>query len=163
MPALSEDDQSAVIMWTTAAFCPGILFLGLPKIAIVLLLDRLLDPTKFVRVFLWGIVGISQASFICLIGLLLGRCNPPMRLWDQNVEGECMDIQVVTNFAVFAGGLSYLFCVNLSFTRVLTVFPAFSAFVDVVLAVYPTMALFRTPMTLKRRLSLSVVLGIGLV
>ncbi|KFA54274.1 hypothetical protein S40293_07831, partial [Stachybotrys chartarum IBT 40293] len=143
MPALSEDDQSAVIMWTTAAFCPGILFLGLPKIAIVLLLDRLLDPTKFVRIFLWGIVGISQASFICLIGLLLGRCNPPMRLWDQNVEGECMDIQVVTNFAVFAG--------------------AFSAFVDVVLAVYPTMALFRTPMTLKRRLSLSVVLGIGLV
>ncbi|KAH7313877.1 hypothetical protein B0I35DRAFT_513461 [Stachybotrys elegans] len=143
MAILSDRQQQDVVMWTTAAFCPGIMFFGLPKVAIVLLLVRLLDPPKGFRIFLWSLIAISQVSFICLIGLLLGRCNPPARMWNPAVDGDCMDIHIVTDFAMFTG--------------------AFSAFIDVVLAVYPAFVLLQTKMPLRRKVGLTVVLGVGAV
>jgi hypothetical protein len=144
MPSLSYEQQSATVMWTTATFCPGIMFFGLPKVAIVILLVRLLDPSKWIRRMFWIMLSINQAAHITLIGLLLGRCNPPAHMWDpRNVAGDCLPEDVVVNFALFTA--------------------AFSAFIDVALAVYPVLILIQTPMMGRRKLGLCIVLGTGAI
>jgi hypothetical protein len=143
MLVLSEVDGQDVIFFTLLAFCPGILFFGLPKLAVLMLLVRLLNPAKWLKRFFWVTVWISQLSFICLIGLIIGRCNPPKKMWKTDTAGKCLKMSIVTDFAVYVG--------------------AMSAFVDVVLAVYPAVVLFRTPMSLRRRIGLTATLGIGAI
>lgn len=160
MPVLSQDDREGVILWTTVAFCPGILFFGLPKLAALTLVVRLLDPKKWLRRFLWSIVIISQLSFICLICLVMGRCRPFKSLYKLDVEGHCMSIKVVADFGVYVGGTWQPTSV-LPVIRKLTSSTALSALVDVILAVYPAVVLFRMPMSLRRRIGLTASLGLG--
>ncbi|KXH39960.1 integral membrane protein [Colletotrichum simmondsii] len=47
MSLLSIEQQEGAILWTTAAFCPGIMSFGLPKLAVVSLLVRLMNPDRY--------------------------------------------------------------------------------------------------------------------
>ncbi|KAI8298148.1 hypothetical protein K4K59_002972 [Colletotrichum sp. SAR11_240] len=44
MKLLSTEQKQGAILWTTAAFCPGIMSFGLPKLAVISLLTRLMNP-----------------------------------------------------------------------------------------------------------------------
>ncbi|KAI8179305.1 hypothetical protein KHU50_003050 [Colletotrichum sp. SAR 10_65] len=44
MKLLSDEQKQGAILWTTAAFCPGIMSFGLPKLAVISLLTRLMNP-----------------------------------------------------------------------------------------------------------------------
>ncbi|KAK1638742.1 hypothetical protein BDP81DRAFT_479826 [Colletotrichum phormii] len=46
MSILSTEQQEGAILWTTAAFCPGVISFGLPKLAVVSLLVRLMNPDR---------------------------------------------------------------------------------------------------------------------
>ncbi|KAE9577985.1 hypothetical protein CGCF415_v009686 [Colletotrichum fructicola] len=122
MKLLSTEQKQGAILWTTAAFCPGIMSFGLPKLAVISLLTRLMNPGA---------------------GLLLGRCTPARSLWDFSVTGQCFSKQILVAYCIYAG--------------------AFSAFVDVYLAVYPAIVLFGLQMSTKKKVALSCALGIGSV
>ncbi|TLS28553.1 hypothetical protein PpBr36_01430 [Pyricularia pennisetigena] len=141
MAALSQDQQSGAILWTTVGFVPGLLSFGLPKLAVVSLLTRLLNPKRFHKWFLWWLGLWCLASVIVTGILLLVRCTPANSLWDFSVEGTCFDVQYLIDFGLYAG--------------------SFSAFVDVYLAIYPAVVLFNLQLSLKKKLALSSALGIG--
>ncbi|KAF9871286.1 hypothetical protein CkaCkLH20_11207 [Colletotrichum karsti] len=143
MTLLSTEQQQGAILWTTAAFCPGIMSFGLPKMAVVSLLTRLMNPGKYHKWFLWWMAIWCQLTLFVTAGLLLGRCMPARSLWDFSVPGTCFDVSILVNFCIYAG--------------------AFSAFVDVYLAVYPAIVLFSLQMSTKKKIALSCALGIGSV
>ncbi|KAL0943430.1 uncharacterized protein CTRU02_201316 [Colletotrichum truncatum] len=141
MTLLSVEQQQGAILWTTAAFCPGIMSFGLPKLAVVSLLTRLMNPGKYHKWFLWWMAIWCQLTLFVTAGLLLGRCMPARSLWDFSIEGTCFDVSILVAYCIYAG--------------------AFSAFVDVYLAVYPAIVLFRLQMATKKKVALSCALGIG--
>lgn len=101
---LTKEEQEGVAFWTTIAFCTGIMTLSIPKLAVVSLLVRILNPGRFHKWFLWGIVIWCQISFIAAIGLLLGRCTPLHSLWDFSVKGSCFDVNALVSYGIYASG-----------------------------------------------------------
>lgn len=163
MKLLSTEQKQGAILWTTAAFCPGIMSFGLPKLAVISLLTRLMNPGRYHKWFLWWMGIWCQLTLFVTAGLLLGRCTPARSLWDFSVTGKCFSKQILVAYCIYAGGMTTLFATQLS--APLTQFSptAFSAFVDVYLAVYPAIVLFGLQMSTKKKVALSCALGIGSV
>ncbi|EXF74539.1 integral membrane protein [Colletotrichum fioriniae PJ7] len=78
MSLLSIEQQEGAILWTTAAFCPGIMSFGLPKLAVVSLLVRLMNPGRYHK---WS-------------------------LWDFSVKGTCFDVNILVAYCIYAGSFS---------------------------------------------------------
>ncbi|KAG7062682.1 integral membrane protein [Colletotrichum scovillei] len=158
MSLLSIEQQEGAILWTTAAFCPGIMSFGLPKLAVVSLLVRLMNPDRYHKWFLWWMGIWCQLTLFVTAGLLLGRCTPARSLWDFSVKGTCFDVNILVAYCIYAGLLHNEALLLVADTcRCL----AFSAFVDVYLAVYPAVILFGLQMAIKKKIALSCALGIG--
>ena len=101
---LTTEQQQGVILWTTIAFVFGIVTLSVPKLAVVSLLVRILDPGRFHKWFLWAIVIWCQMSFVAAIGVLLGHCTPARSMWDFSVKGTCFDMSIVVGYGIYASG-----------------------------------------------------------
>ncbi|OHE92499.1 integral membrane protein [Colletotrichum orchidophilum] len=140
---LTLEQQQDGVLWTTAAQCPGIMSFGLPKLAVVSLLTRLLNPGVYHKWFLWWMGIWCQLTLFVTVGLLIGRCTPASSLWDFSIKGTCLSPDILINFSLYAG--------------------TFSAFVDVYLAMYPAIVLFRLQMAFKKKVVLSCALGIGAI
>lgn len=140
---LSQHQAEQVRLWTFAAFMPGVLVLGLPKVAVVTLLNRLLNPSKWHRRFLWGMVIWCLLSNLATIGTLAGQCTPTRAMWNFDMVPTCVNPDHIIGFSIYSG--------------------AYNAFVDIYLAVYPAIVLFKLQMKMKKKIVLSLALGIGAV
>ncbi|KAK2053312.1 integral membrane protein [Colletotrichum caudatum] len=143
LDVLTLQQQQSIMLWSTAAQCPGIMSFSLPKLAVICLLTRLLEPGVFHKWFLWWMGIWCQLTLVATVAILVGRCTPARSLWDFSVAGTCFDPSILINYSIYAG--------------------TFSAFVDVYLAVYPAIVLFKLQMRLKKKLALSCALGIGAI
>ncbi|KAI1323499.1 integral membrane protein [Xylariaceae sp. FL0255] len=138
---LSTQQQEETIMWTIAGFCPGVMSFGLPKLAVVVLLTRLLNPGRLHAAFLWFLGVATILVLAATVGVLVGRCQPSRAQWDFSVPGTCFSTMVLASYCIFAG--------------------AWSAFVDFYLAFYPASVLFNLRLPLRKKLALSCALGLG--
>ncbi|KAI1259140.1 integral membrane protein [Xylariaceae sp. FL1019] len=139
---LTTQQQQASILWTTAGFCPGVFSFGLPKLAVVVLLTRLLNPGRLHAAFLWFLGITTILVLAATVGVLVGRCQPAQAQWDFSIkEKTCFSTTTLASYCIFAG--------------------SWSAFVDFYLAFYPSFVLFGLQMALKKKLVLSCALGIG--
>jgi hypothetical protein len=139
---LTDEQKSGAILWTMVGFCPGILSFGIPKLAVIALLSRLMNPSRKHRIFLWTLGVFCVLSLLGCVVVLFGRCTPSRSLWDFDVQPEsCFDVWILVNYAIYAG--------------------TFSAFTDLYLAVYPAIVLFSLRMNLRKKLALSGALGVG--
>ncbi|KAK8862590.1 integral membrane protein [Apiospora arundinis] len=141
---LNLEQKQGAILWTTAAFCPGILSFGLPKLAVIALLTRILNPSRAHLWFLWTMGIVCTASLLATVGVLLGQCTPARSLWTFSItEKTCFDKKILIDYCVYAGSIS--------------------AFVDLYLAIYPSLVLLKLQMPIKKKLALCAALGIGSV
>ncbi|KAI1337190.1 integral membrane protein [Xylariaceae sp. FL0016] len=141
---LTIAQQQGSILWTTVGFCPGVMSFGLPKLAVVVLLRRLLVPGRLHGAFLWFLGIFTQLVLFATVGVLIGRCYPARAQWDFSItEKTCFSTHILASYYIFAG--------------------AWSAFVDFYLAFYPAIVLSKLQMTLKKKLAFSLALGIGSV
>lgn len=103
MDTLTQSQQEGAILWTTAAFCPGIMSFGFPKLGVIILLIRLLNPGRAHRYFLWALGIWCQLTLFATVGVLLGRCRPARSLWNFDIKGECFDTQILVAYCIYAG------------------------------------------------------------
>ncbi|KAJ5958956.1 uncharacterized protein N7479_006106 [Penicillium vulpinum] len=133
------------LMWNMISFIFGIISFALPKLAVAALLHRILNPNKIQRIVVWGLV--IMVSIIALINILIyvTMCDPPQALWKTSMvvrgEATCRNVWILVNYATFNG--------------------AFSAFVDLFLAIYPGMVLYKLQMSLRKKIALTAALGMG--
>lgn len=102
---LTTPQQEKTILYTIAAFMPGVLSFGLPKMAVISLLTRLLNPSKKHRWFLWWMGYWCMLTLFATCGVLIGQCYPARSLWDFSVEGSCMPKSVLIAYCQYAGGM----------------------------------------------------------
>ncbi|KAH6640166.1 hypothetical protein F5144DRAFT_525484 [Chaetomium tenue] len=140
---LTEDQLSHAILYTMVAFLPGILSFGVPKLAVVALLTRMLNPSRVHAIIMWAIAIICLLSLMGCVGILFGQCTPTHSMWTFSVKGKCWSPMILVNYSIYAG--------------------SFSAFADLYFAVYPAIVLCNLQLNLRKKIALSCALGIGSV
>lgn len=90
-------------------FSMGIMGFATPKLAVVALLSRILNPGKIHRFLLWFMASfVLVASIICII-VILTNCSPHEALWKTRLMAEgatCRDPWIMVNYCIFTGGRS---------------------------------------------------------
>ncbi|KAK1499400.1 integral membrane protein [Colletotrichum cuscutae] len=138
---LSVDEKSGAMLWSIAGYPPGLLSFGIPKLAVVALLTRILNPSRWHKRFLWALSIICVVNLIGFITIIFAQCSPARSQWDSSVSGKCWSKWILVSFATYSG--------------------AFCAFADVYLSVYPAVVLSKLQMNRRKKIALSVALGFG--
>ncbi|KGO77537.1 hypothetical protein PITC_059770 [Penicillium italicum] len=137
-----------ILVLNYADFVLGIMSFTTPKLAIAALLNRIMNPSRFHRIWLWILTGfLFVVSTICII-VLFTMCDPPNALWKIHLLSEgatCRSPKILVGYSIFTGGLS--------------------AVVDLYLylAIYPTVVSLRLQMSLGKKPALCAALGLGAV
>ncbi|KAI8300770.1 hypothetical protein K4K59_001342 [Colletotrichum sp. SAR11_240] len=138
---LSTQQQSAAVLSTISGFPPNVLAYTVPKFAVVALLVRILNPGRVHRIVLWSLATICLILVLLCIIILF---TPSRAQWDFTItDKSCWSPWVLINVAILTG--------------------AYSAALDLNLAVYPATVLMRLQMNIKKKVILSIALGIGSV
>ncbi|KAF7542593.1 hypothetical protein G7Z17_g11440 [Cylindrodendrum hubeiense] len=136
-----EEKQNA-IFYTILGFPFGIFAFGLPKLAVAALLIRIMNPKKIHRIILWTLPSLCMGGLLGCVVILFGQCRPVQSQWTFSITDKtCWSPYVLVDFAIFAGSLS--------------------AFTDLYLAVYPAVVLWSLQLNLRKKVALSVALGVG--
>ncbi|KAL0935510.1 uncharacterized protein CTRU02_210101 [Colletotrichum truncatum] len=138
---LSPEQRSGAKLWSIAGYPPGLLSFGIPKLAVVALLTRIMNPSRGQKIFLWGMASLCVANLVGFIAIIFGQCYPARSQWDPSVPGTCWDKSVLVSFATYSG--------------------AFCAFADIYLSVYPAVVLSKLQMNIRKKVALSIALGLG--
>ncbi|KAJ5161242.1 hypothetical protein N7492_006634 [Penicillium capsulatum] len=144
---LSIEATEKSLFWNMISFIFGIISFAVPKLAVAALLHRILNPTMVQRIIMWTLVSMVAAIGLANILIYVTMCTPPQGLWKPTMvlagEAKCRDIWILIDFATFNG--------------------AFSAFVDLYLAIYPGYIMFHLQMSLRKKIALTAALGLGSV
>ncbi|KAF6836672.1 integral membrane protein [Colletotrichum plurivorum] len=138
---LTPEQKSNAMLWSVAGYAPGLLSIGLPKPAVVALLTRILNPSRFHKWFLWSLAGVCVGNIIGYIAIIFAQCQPASAQWNKTVEGVCWDRWVLVSYAIYSS--------------------AFCAFADIYLSIYPAVVLSKLQMDIRKKAVLSVALGFG--
>ncbi|KAL4954413.1 hypothetical protein BDW69DRAFT_194059 [Aspergillus filifer] len=140
------DSLVNILLINYADFALGIMSFTTPKLAIAALLNRIMNPGKLHRIWLWVLTAmVFISSSICIV-VLFTMCDPPEALWNiqlTSTGATCRPTSILVGYAIFTG--------------------AMSAFADLYLAIYPAVVLARLQITLKKKLALCAALGLGAV
>ncbi|AEO63047.1 uncharacterized protein THITE_2014679, partial [Thermothielavioides terrestris NRRL 8126] len=96
---------------------------------------------RWQTVLLWSvIVSVNGIMWTCAT-LLLAQCRPTEKLWNFRLEGECWAPHIFVLYSVFSG--------------------AWSAAMDVVIAMFPWVLLLPTRMKLLEKIGIGVAMSLG--
>ncbi|KAF4972243.1 hypothetical protein FSARC_1140 [Fusarium sarcochroum] len=139
---LTVSQQQNSILFTILGFPFGVMAFGFPKLAVVALITRLMNPGRLHMIFLWTLAGCCMLSLVVCIIILFAQCSPAQSQWTFSITDKtCWSPFILVDFAIFAGALS--------------------ATTDLYLAIYPAVVLFKLQMNIRKKIALSCALGIG--
>ncbi|KAH7025898.1 uncharacterized protein B0I36DRAFT_329392 [Microdochium trichocladiopsis] len=149
--ALTPEQRDGVAHWTIIGFVPGIMSFATPKLATIDLLCHILLPSRNHRVFMWLLGWTCWIQLMVTVVFLFVKCDGAHPTPADSVlvspaaamQEGCLDPWVNINYDVYTG--------------------AFSAFVDLYLAVYPTVVLCKLRLSIGKKIGLSIALGFGFV
>ncbi|KZL75319.1 integral membrane protein [Colletotrichum tofieldiae] len=139
---LTDEQKEETLRWTVMAFAFGIIALALPKLTIVALINRLLNPKRLHRFFLWTLV------LLCAVGLL----GNVIGLFAQCPQEAVVHISF-TKTACLGPERAVAYSISTS---------AISAATNGYLAVYVALSVRRLKITRRKRLALAISLVLGL-
>lgn len=160
---LETKQIEGAILFTLIGFVPGILSFCLPKIAIVQLLSKLLNPSRRHLIWLWFISVFNLVLLLASVGLVFGQCTPSRSQWDFSVPAKyCWNKWDTVHYTQAACGECKSCLLRLCyFDSTDKRSAAFSAFVDLYLSVYPAIVLYKIRLPTRKKIALSAALGIG--
>ena len=134
----------------------------LPKAAIVLMLMKLMGPTSRGKWILYGVLGSLLPLAIVWCFMTGFQCTDLEGLWNPGVRDACSLSTAATGFAVFASGTGSS-CGRLDWGIVSNVTLAWSALLDVVLALFPIYIVWDLQVRLGKKIGICCVMGLGIV
>lgn len=124
---------SSVIKLTVMSFVPGVTSFVVPKFAVVILLAKLLNPSRIHIICMWIMSVIYLLLTAAMLAINFGQCTPAAAQWGE-AEGTCWDRRITVDYALTVGIVS--------------------VFLDFYLAIYPTIVLWRLNMNRKGKSAL---------
>ncbi|KAM0201584.1 hypothetical protein ACHAQI_011161 [Fusarium lateritium] len=102
---LTVSQQQNAIFFTVLGFPFGVMAFGFPKLAVVALIARLMNPGRVHRIFLWTLAGCCMLSLVGCIIILFAQCSPVESQWDFSItDKSCWSPYILIDFAIFSGG-----------------------------------------------------------
>ncbi len=129
-----------VIKLTVISFVPGVTSFVPPKFAVVILLAKLLNPSRIHLICMWIMSIVYLLLAAAMLAIKFAQCTPAAAQWG-GAEGTCWDRRITVDYALTVGIVSVFF--------------------DFYLAIYPTIVLWKLQMNWKKKLALSSSLGFG--
>ncbi|KAK2766965.1 hypothetical protein FQN54_006281 [Arachnomyces sp. PD_36] len=114
---------------------------SLSKTSFAITLLRIVSQ-KWQIVVLWFIIVTMNLVMLLCAVFYIAQCENPESLWNQKVKSKCWDPAFATNFAIFAG--------------------AYSAFMDIVLAMLPWTVILNLQMKNKEKFGVACAMSLGL-
>lgn len=154
------------------------------KISISLLILRMINRNRSYTIFLWTLIFLLFVINLLLTIITFSQCTPASWLWDQlnpalaGYSGSCWHPNIQKNYGYFQGGmicssLSYSFrsyghlcnrpVLPLESANHLTIRKAFSAFSDLLLAVFPILIIKDLKIQLRLKIGLCCVMSLGII
>ncbi|KAF2245418.1 hypothetical protein BU26DRAFT_607669 [Trematosphaeria pertusa] len=131
---------SKVVKWQLFSEPVAILGTTIPKVAVTMLLIKLLDPNKLAVAWLWALnILLNALSIVCIITSFV-QCTPTSAYWTR-AGGKCWDPSIVANLAISQGALS--------------------AFTDFSLALFPTTVVLNLQMNWRKKAAVCSLMGFG--
>ncbi|KAI3394965.1 hypothetical protein diail_2023 [Diaporthe ilicicola] len=122
----------------------SIMNLAFVKLSISFMLLRILGPqAKWSRCFLYVNMILFTITMAVASILTFVQCDPPRALWEAVPGAKCWDASVQAGYATFGG--------------------AYSAFMDFALALMPLTILRGLTMSLRKKIALALLLGVGIL
>ena len=152
----SQTIQVTEINWINQPF--AVLAIATSKVSVALLILRLQGPCKW-RTYLLYFLAISIWTYAAAIVIVVfTQCRPYTALWTE--QGVCMPAE---DFVYI--GYSYAGKIYSSATAKIITFiyqsTGYAAFQDLALAIIPITFIYKLQLSLHKRLSLCLVLGVG--
>lgn len=103
---LTPEQLSNSIKFIMAGFAPGLLSIVVPKLAVVALLIRTMNPSPRQKWFLWGtVIGSGVLLMGCVVILYL-QCRPASEIWEMSAtEGSCWSMTILVDYPIVVGGM----------------------------------------------------------
>jgi hypothetical protein len=99
-----------ILIVNYADFALGIMSFTTPKLAIAALLNRVMNPGRFHRWWLWFLTCLVFVSSTICIVVLFTMCDPPRALWQIDLlsagQATCRPQKILVGYAIFTGGMS---------------------------------------------------------
>ncbi|KAF4552820.1 Hypothetical protein D9617_9g026110 [Elsinoe fawcettii] len=141
---LSEAQIANALKWSYIGLNVGTYALAFGKLAIIALYLSIAQAVaRRERYFLWVMAFIVSAAAVVQITLNVTQCVPLRKLWDFSSPGVCAGSQLSIRFGYFQG--------------------AFSAFTDLVLALYPIPIIMHMKGSKATKISICLVMAGGLI
>ncbi|OCL08125.1 hypothetical protein AOQ84DRAFT_268068, partial [Glonium stellatum] len=130
---------SNVVKWQLLSEPFAIFGTTVPKIAITMLLVKIMGPSKHGVIWLWSLnILLNAISIVCLITAFV-QCTPVSAYWTH--MGTCWAPQIVANLAITQG--------------------AISSFTDFALALFPVPIIWNLQMALGKKIAVCLLMGLG--
>lgn len=137
MVNLTPEERHNAQLWGIFASISGIFGLGLPKIALAIMLNRVLFANYWTSMVSWSLSIVTMVNFTVANFMILFQCAAPMEaVWVHDPEGKCYNVWLVIDFCIYASGKTPMILFRSSlifaFEVILTLFDnqVFSAFGD---------------------------------
>ncbi|RWA07280.1 hypothetical protein EKO27_g7834 [Xylaria grammica] len=141
---LSPQQTISALRWSWISQPWGIFLFATGKASVASLTLRFVGPNSFWMKFVLYFIMVT-IFIINSLGVIFTfvQCNPPRALWTPGLKASCWDPQVQTNFNYFLA--------------------AWNIAADIVLALLPATFISRLKLQRPRKISLCVLLGLGLI
>lgn len=105
---LGLDQTAAAVRMISIGNIPGIISVAVPKLAVAVLLVRLLNPARYQKAILYFLSLSCVVIYVLCAVFLWVQCTPRAGLWNPvKYKPKCWDLHVVVNYFFFAGGTSF--------------------------------------------------------
>ncbi|KAK2603347.1 hypothetical protein N8I77_009811 [Diaporthe amygdali] len=151
---LSDDDIVDTLYYESILRPIGIAAIFLPKLAVVILIIRLMGTAKRGVWCLYSVIGILFITFALAIILFFAQCSPADHLWHPFSPADCFPSYVIDGSAYVAAYME-------AWKLISFIFGAWSAFTDFVLAVFPATILWNLQMKRSKNISIMLLMGLG--
>lgn len=139
----------------------GVFAYCFPKLSVALLIISLMGSIKVGVRFLWFVIVLSFISSGMACIMLFAQCNPPDHLWHLQKPAMCYPDKVLNSITMAAGGKYFWMAVTKRPGKLTDIFAAWSAFTDLVLALYPVYILRNLQVKRSRKYSIMLIMGLG--
>ncbi|KAK2023689.1 hypothetical protein LX32DRAFT_627540 [Colletotrichum zoysiae] len=138
---LTDAQKEETLKWQVIAFAFGLVALALPKVAIVALINRLLQPNRLHRLFLWAMVLLCVAGLLGNVVYLFAQCPQEAIVQITFTTTACLGPERAVAYSISTSVIS--------------------AVTNGYLAVYVALAVRKLKVTRRKRLALAISLVLG--
>jgi hypothetical protein len=147
----------------------AIIALMIPKISIALLLVRILNPNRPMKIFILSTSILALVMGVIAVIIEFMQCDPIPGQWDPDrYHPTCWSPNVQMDYSYFVGGKSSptsptrLF-LSLKKRHEINLIPAWSAALDFLYAAYPASVILQLNLPTSRKIEITILMGLGII